>query len=98
MPRVPLIGLFVLAVIYTLYLAQAVLVPVLIALLIAAIDRLRERGGKTLKVLPRPEPDELERLAVRTEVFDPEHPEKPWRLLKKRLKSWLHGTVVEPLA
>lgn len=39
MPRLPLIGLFVLAVIYTLYLAQAVLVPVLIALLIAIVLR-----------------------------------------------------------
>jgi len=66
--------------------------------LIAAIDRLRERGGKTLNVLPRPEPDEVERLAVRTQVFDPEHPEKPWRLIKKRLKELLPGSVAEPLA
>jgi len=44
-PRTPVVGLFVLAVIYTLYIAQAVLVPVLIAIVLRAPVSLLARIG-----------------------------------------------------
>lgn len=57
--------------------------------IIPAIEALRSDIGRSLRPLPVEDPDDLgeaEEFLVDTQLADPERPEKPWRLLRNKLR------------